>query len=134
MSPILAANTVTLTTVPEFAGSSFTDIALLTGWHLFGVGISGFIFVATGTVWGKRHLFVFGNILLIASCIWGGAAKSYNSMLGARIVQGFAIAPFEALVNASVGDLYHVHVSSQVNDNRCLANSDTAKREADGSH
>jgi hypothetical protein len=33
------------------------------------------------------------------------------SLLWARIFQGVGTAPFEALVNAAVGDLYFVHVS-----------------------
>lgn len=49
---------------------------------------------------------------MIISSAWGGASgQNYNSMLGARIFQGIALAPFESLVNASVGDLYFVHVS-----------------------
>lgn len=108
LGPLLAANTLYLTAVftPK---RTITDITLLTGWHLFGVGCSGFIFVATGTVWGKRHLYVVGTVIIAFSCLWGGVAQSYHSLLGARILQGVGIAPFEALVNASVGDLYHVH-------------------------
>lgn len=107
LGPLLAANTIFLTSV--FTDNNLTDITLLTGWHLFGVGCSGFIFVATGTVWGKRHLYVLGTIIIAVSCLWGGVAQSYGSLLGARILQGVGVAPFEALVNASVGDLYHVH-------------------------
>jgi len=109
LSPLLAANTLTLSL---WFGTSFTQIALLTGYHLCGVGVAGFLFVASARVWGKRHLYLLGNILLIISSAWGGASgHSYKSLLWARIFQGVALAPFEALVNASVGDLYFVHVS-----------------------
>ena len=68
--------------------------------------------MASARVWGKRHLYLLGNILLIISSAWGGASgRNYTSLLWARILQGVALAPFEALVNASVGDLYFVHVS-----------------------
>lgn len=91
---------------------SFTGIALLTGYHLCAVGVSGLLFVPSARIWGKRHIYLFGNILMIISSAWGGASgQNYNSMLGARIFQGIALAPFESLVNASVGDLYFVHVS-----------------------
>lgn len=91
---------------------SFTGIALLTGYHLCAVGVSGLLFVPSARVWGKRHLYLLGTILMVISSAWGGASgKNYNSMLGARIFQGIALAPFESLVNASVGDLYFVHVS-----------------------
>ena len=109
LSPLLAANTLTLALWFE---TTFTQIALLTGYHLCGVGVAGFLFVASARVWGKRHLFLLGNLLLIISSAWGGASgHNYKSLLWARIFQGVALAPFEALVNASVGDLYFVHVS-----------------------
>ena len=86
-------------------------MALLTGYHLCGVGVAGFIFVASARIWGKRHLYLLGTILIIISSAWGGAVgKNYASLLWARVIQGVGLAPFEALVNDSVGDLYFVHV------------------------
>ena len=49
---------------------------------------------------------------MIASSAWGGSEHvrhNYASLLWSRIFQGVALAPFEALVNACVGDLYYVH-------------------------
>ena len=110
LSPLLAANTVTLSVLLH---RDFTQTALLTGFHLCGVGFAGFLFVASARVWGKRHLYLLGIVLIIISSAWGGATGlNYKSLLWARIVQGIGLAPFEALVNASVGDLYFVHVSS----------------------
>lgn len=107
MSPLLAANTLTLTL---YFQRSFTDIALLTGYHLLGVGVTGFFFVASARVWGKRHLYLIGTVVIIISSAWGGGSnKNYNSLMAARFFQGVGLAPFEALVNASVGDLYYVH-------------------------
>lgn len=105
LGPLLAANTVVLAFDPDIM-RSFDDIALLTGYHLAGVGVSGLLFVPTARVFGKRHLYVLGTVLLIISSAWGGAAKSYKSLLWARIIQGVAVTPFEALVNASIGDLW----------------------------
>ena len=107
LSPILAANTVSLAI---YFGRSLTDMALLTGYHLLGVGIAGFLFVPSARIWGKRHVYLLGTVIIIISCIWAGATgERYRSFLWARIFQGVGLAPFEALVNASVGDLYHVH-------------------------
>ena len=108
LSPLLAANTVTLSLLFD---KDFTHMALATGFHLLGVGVAGFLFVASARVWGKRHLYLLGTILIIISSAWGGASgTNYKSLLWARILQGVGLAPFEALVNASVGDLYFVHV------------------------
>ena len=85
-------------------------MALLTGYHLAGVAVAGLVFVASARVWGKRHLYLLGTVLIIVSSAWGGASgTNYKSILWARIIQGVGLAPFEALVNASVGDLYFVH-------------------------
>lgn len=107
LSPLLAADTLSLSL---YFTRTFTDVALLTGYHLLGVGIAGLLFVPSARVWGKRHLYLLGTVILVFSSAWGGASnKNYKSLLGARIFQGIGLAPFEALVNASVGDLYHVH-------------------------
>ncbi|KAM7207153.1 Major facilitator superfamily domain containing protein [Naviculisporaceae sp. PSN 640] len=109
LGPLLAANTITLTL--EFS-RPFSAIAELTGWYLLGVGAAGFLFVPSGRIWGKRHLFVFSTLLLIVTSAWGGASNTkdrYQSMVAARVFQGIATAPFEAFVNAAVGDLYFVH-------------------------
>lgn len=61
-------------------------MALLTGYHLCGVGVAGLIFVASARIWGKRHLYLLGTILIIVSSAWGGAAgKNYASLLWARV-------------------------------------------------
>ncbi|KAJ5217568.1 uncharacterized protein N7469_011193 [Penicillium citrinum] len=107
LSSIMAANTVTIADYEEI---TFEEAALLTGYHLCGVGVAGILIVPTARVWGKRHLFLLGHVLMIVSCAWaGGSGKNKNSLLWARIFQGVALAPFEALVNACVGDLYFVH-------------------------
>lgn len=107
LSPLLACNTLTFVI---WFGRSFTDIALLTGYHLLGVGIAGFFFVASARVWGKRHLYLLGTLIIIVSSAWGGGSgTNYKSLLAARFFQGVGLAPFEALVNASVGDMYFVH-------------------------
>ncbi|KAI8629271.1 major facilitator superfamily transporter [Xylariaceae sp. FL1651] len=107
LGPILAANTLTLSVWFKL---NFTYIALLTGYFLLGVGVAGFFFVPSGRIWGKRHLFILGLIILISTSAWAGAVgHNYTSLLWARIIQGVGTAPFEGLVNAAVGDLYFVH-------------------------
>jgi MFS family permease len=109
LGPILAANTITLSL---WLKVKFTKVALLTGYFLLGVGVGGFFFVPSSRIWGKRHAFLIGTMILIGTSAWGGATgHNYKSLLWARIIQGIGAAPFEALVNATVGDLYFVHVS-----------------------
>ncbi|KAL2072532.1 hypothetical protein VTL71DRAFT_11875 [Oculimacula yallundae] len=106
LGSIMAANTITLSILFR---RRFTDVAILTGYYLLGVGVAGILCVPSARIWGKRHLFILGTVIVIFSSAWGGAAKSYKSLLWARIFQGIGTAPFEALINAAVGDLYFVH-------------------------
>ena len=108
-SPLLAADSVYLAQV---FGVTFQDAALLTAYHLCGVAVGGVLSVASARVWGKRHLFLIGSLLMVASSAWGGSTVhtlNYDSLIWARVFQGVALAPFEALVNVCVGDLYFQH-------------------------
>lgn len=109
LGPILAADTVLLVSTLE--NVTFVKASLLTGYFLLGCGASAFLFVPSSRIWGKRHLFILGTILLIVTSVWTAASgsKSYTNFLWSRIFQGVAAAPFESLVNAAVGDLYFVH-------------------------
>jgi MFS family permease len=112
LGPILAANTLKMA---EMYHLPVTKGALLTGYFLLGVGFAGTFFVPSARKWGKRHLFILGTVLLVVSSAWAGATGvNYTSMLWARIIQGVANAPFEALVNVVVGDLYFVHVRTEL--------------------
>ena len=107
MGPILAADTIT---VLGIFGVDLTNVAVLTGYFLLGAGAAAIFFVPSGRVWGKRHLFLIGMLIVIASGAWGGSTNGdYKSMVGARVLQGIGCAPFESMINAAVGDLYFVH-------------------------
>lgn len=107
LSPLLAANSLDLT---FYFGRNLTEIALLTGYHLLGVAIAGFLCVPSARIWGKRHLYIIGTAVIVLSSLWGGLSNhNYKSLVAARFFQGVGLAPFEALVNASVGDLFFVH-------------------------
>jgi MFS family permease len=108
-APLVAANSVVLAIVFKV---KFQEAALLTAYHLVGVGVASWLFVPLARVWGKRHVFLLGALLMTASSAWGGSTQrtlNYKSLIWARVVQGIALAPFESLVNDVVGDLYHVH-------------------------
>jgi len=82
----------------------------MTGYFLLGVGAAAVFFVPSGRVWGKRHAFILGLLILVASSAWASAVRTnYGSFIAARTIQGVGCAPFETLVNAAVGDLYFVH-------------------------
>ena len=73
LSSILATNTLTLV----FAfGINLTEAAGLTGYFLLGVGCSSWITSASACVYGKRHTYVLGSILLVAGSTWAAFGTS----------------------------------------------------------
>ncbi|OAA77995.1 MFS transporter [Akanthomyces lecanii RCEF 1005] len=117
LGPILAANTVTL--IGNIA-LTITDAVVLTGYLLAGAGGAVIFFVPSARVYGKRHLFLIGLIIVIATSAWAGsvplaantpedAKRHFRSMAGARAIQGVGIAPYESLLNVAIADMYFVH-------------------------
>ncbi|KAH7383992.1 major facilitator superfamily domain-containing protein [Pyrenochaeta sp. MPI-SDFR-AT-0127] len=58
---------------------------------------------------GKRPVYIFTTLGLAVSSFWAAEVKSFGSLAAARTVQGLCMAPFEALIPASVADIWHVH-------------------------
>ena len=87
----------------------FTKVSLLTGYSLCATGAVGILISALARKYGKRPCLLFSIACAFAGTIWGGFAGSYNSLLGARIVQGLSVAMFESVMFSVIGDLYYVH-------------------------
>lgn len=90
-------------------GITFTDVSLLTGYQLCAVGAVGVVVSACARKFGKRPTLLWSISCAFAGTVWGGCAKTYGSLVGARVLQGLGIAMFESVTYAIIGDLYHVH-------------------------
>jgi len=88
---------------------SFTDVSLLTGYSLCATAASGLFISAATHKYGKRMTLLFSMVFAFVGTTWGGFAQSYDSLLGARIIQGLSVSWFESVFFAIVGDLYFVH-------------------------
>lgn len=58
---------------------------------------------------GKRPIYLATSIGLMVTCFWAAASESFGSLTVARAVQGFCMAPMEALVPATIADIWFVH-------------------------
>ena len=87
----------------------FTQVSLLTGYNLLAVGACAVFVSALSRKYGKRPVMLASLVLCFVGTILGGASLTYNSMAGARIVQGLGMAMFESVAFSVIGDLYHVH-------------------------
>lgn len=68
-----------------------------------------FFTAAAAAVWGKRPVFLIATIGLLGTSAWGFFATSFLSLTIMRVVQGFAAAPFETLISATVSEIFFVH-------------------------
>ena len=65
---------------------------------------------------GRRPVYLFSLLLLIAASVWAANAKSYNEHLGARMLLGFAAGQSEALVPMMI----QVRTSDLEHEDWCL--------------
>ena len=90
-------------------GISVNTLSQATAWLILTIGLCLFIANPLAKMYGKRPVYIVAIIIMFAGSVWGGAAKDYNSFLGSRIFSGFGMAPYEVLVQCTLGDLYFVH-------------------------
>ncbi|KAH8817403.1 major facilitator superfamily domain-containing protein [Xylogone sp. PMI_703] len=79
------------------------------GWGIFTIGISCFFTNSMAVIWGRRPIFLLGNLLLFISSTWGYFAHSYHSLLASRLIGCIGMSPFEVLVTSTIADIYFVH-------------------------
>ncbi|PCH03984.1 Major facilitator superfamily domain, general substrate transporter [Penicillium occitanis (nom. inval.)] len=74
------------------------------GWGLFVIAFSCFITQSMAVVWGRRPIFLLGNLLLFISSTWGYFANSYKSLLAARLVGCIGMSAFEVYYSLPRGN------------------------------
>ncbi|KAF4634489.1 hypothetical protein G7Y89_g3610 [Cudoniella acicularis] len=72
-------------------------------------GSGTFFTAAAAAVWGKRPVFIVATVCLLATNAWGFFAGSFLSLTMMRVIQGFAAAPFETLVSATIAEIFYTH-------------------------
>jgi len=90
-------------------GISVNTLAQSTAWLILTVGLSLFLANPLAKVWGRRPVFIVAIIIMFACSVWGAFSKNYSSFLASRIISGFGMAPYEVLVQCTIGDLYFFH-------------------------
>src|SRR5579859_6533188 len=68
--------------------------------------ISCFITNGLAVKFGKRPVFIGGNLVLFISSLWASFMNSFNALLASRIFGCIGISQFEVLVTATITDMY----------------------------
>ncbi|KAF2815577.1 serine/threonine kinase 16 [Mytilinidion resinicola] len=106
IGPLLSASLFVLS---EDLHRPLSDITLTTGYTLLASGCAGPLVSSIARKLGKRPAFIFCSFMGLLGSIIGAVSASYNGLLAARVVQGFATCAYESLVISVVGDIFFVH-------------------------
>ena len=106
MTPVLAAG---FQNVADSYKVSVPDVALTTGLFMMGLGLGSVVASPTAILYGKRPVYLVGIVIFLLSAIWCASSPTYESLIIARIVMGFAISPIECLPSASIAEIFFLH-------------------------
>lgn len=104
IGPLLAPAFVPL--AEEFNVGLTPFISGVNGGLIAAIAFGSLIFNTLAVKYGKRPFYLLSTLGLLATCIWCAEAKGFVSLTAARVVQGFCMAPMEALVPASISDVW----------------------------
>ena len=103
---LLAAGMNTLVT--EF-DRPLTTISYLVGGFMLSLGCGSVIASPTAVLFGKRLVYIGGIFIFMMGAIWGGAAKDFGNLMGARVITGFGASPTECLPSSTIAEIYFAH-------------------------
>ncbi|PIA90632.1 hypothetical protein CB0940_11333 [Cercospora beticola] len=86
--------------------SNLHDVVKFTGVCILVLGFSNFIWVPISTTFGRRPVLIFSTIICLISSIWRGQAASYNSFMGACVLNGIGAGPAESIQPAVIADIF----------------------------
>ncbi|CAK1367959.1 unnamed protein product [Cercospora beticola] len=86
--------------------SNLHDVVKFTGVCILVLGFSNFIWVPNSTTFGRRPVLIFSTIICLISSIWRGQAASYNSFMGASVLNGIGAGPAESIQPAVIADIF----------------------------
>lgn len=97
--PIISAG---LVQVAEALNTDTNDLSKITGDLCLAIGLVLILTAPASVVWGRRPVFLLGNVLLLVSAIWSATAQSVGSLTASRVIGGMGMAPIECLVEATI--------------------------------
>ncbi|KKY27249.1 putative cycloheximide resistance [Phaeomoniella chlamydospora] len=80
-----------------------------TAWLILTLGLILFITNPLAKIYGRRPIYLMAIIIMFVTSVWAAKTTEYNSFLASRIVGGIGMAPYEVLVQCTIGDMYFVH-------------------------
>ena len=79
------------------------------GSMIAAIAVGSLVFNTLAVKIGKRPVYLLTSLGLIVTSFWSASATSFASLVAARTVSGLCMAPMEALVPASIADIWFIH-------------------------
>lgn len=73
------------------------------------IGLSAIIWVPLANTFGRRPILIIAMLIGALASVWCGLATSFDSLLAARAIQGFAFGPADTLAASVIGEIFFVH-------------------------
>ncbi|CZR66495.1 uncharacterized protein PAC_16396 [Phialocephala subalpina] len=86
-----------------------SKIAQLASYPSLCMGIGNFLFVPISTMVGRRAVFLFNNVLMLAAIIWAAKSGDFTSHLAARCLQGLTCGISDCLLPIMILDMTFLH-------------------------
>lgn len=83
-----------------------TFISGVQGGMIVAIAVGSLLFNSLAVKYGKRPIYLFTSLGLMVTCFWSAAATNFTSLVASRVVCGFCMAPMEALIPASIADIW----------------------------
>lgn len=80
-----------------------------TGVCILVLGFSNFIWVPISTAFGRRPVYILAQIICFVSMIWRARATTYNSFMGACVLNGIGAGPAETIQPTVIADIFFLH-------------------------
>ncbi|KAI5925181.1 major facilitator superfamily domain-containing protein [Camillea tinctor] len=88
---------------------SLADVVQFTGVAILVLGFSNFIWVPISVCFGRRPVMIISSLICAVSSIWRARATSYESFMGASVLNGLAAGPCETLMPQIITDTVFLH-------------------------
>ncbi|KAI1325202.1 serine/threonine kinase 16 [Xylariaceae sp. FL0255] len=88
---------------------TLAEAVQFTGVSILVLGFSNFVWVPISTSFGRRPVIIVSQIICLGSSIWRARAPTYNSFMGACILNGIGAGPAETAQPAVIADIFFLH-------------------------
>ncbi|KAH9907047.1 major facilitator superfamily domain-containing protein [Xylariomycetidae sp. FL2044] len=94
---------------------SLADVVQFTGVAILVLGFSNFLWVPMSVCFGRRPVLILSALICAVSSVWRARAQSYDSFMGASVLNGLAAGPCETIMPQIITDTIFLHDRGKYN-------------------